>query len=555
MSGSEFPVTLLDLCGSIALLLWGVHMVQTGVQRAFGARLRAALGTALGRPATALLAGLCVTTISQSSTATGLIVTGFAADGLINLVPALAVMLGANVGTTLIVQLLSFDLSPVSPALILSGVLMFRRGQSSRMHDLGRVAIGLGLMLLALHQLLDFIAPVENARGLNLLLGAIAAQPLLDVILACGLTWAAHSSVAVVLLVMSLAAKGVVSLDAAFALVLGANLGTAINPLLEASDGKDASARRVPAGNLGTRLLGVAIGLAVLPKLGPWLVEIEPNPGRAVADFHLGFNLLVAILFFPVLPHYAALLRRLFPVRVDAPDPSRPVYLDGAARETPIVAIAAAAREALRLADILEAMLLGACDAFATDDRKRVGAARRMDDALDRLNHAIKAYLSGLDTEATSDSDQRRIEEILTFTINLESAGDVVDRNLLDHAAKRSRRNIVLSSEQTDELSSIIARLVVNLRTAASVFMTEDVRAARLLAAEKEAFRNLEAVKTEAHFTQIRAGRTEAAERSAWQLDLFRDLKRINDHLVAAAAYPVLSSQGELLPSRLRENE
>ena len=555
MSGADFPVTLLDLAGSIALLLWGVRMVQTGVQRAYGARLRTILGTALRTPAKAFLAGLGVTAVLQSSTATGLMVTGFAAGGLVDLVPALAVMLGANVGTTLIVQLLSLDLSSATPALILLGVLMFRRGQASRTHDLGRVAIGLGLMLLALHQLLNLVTPFEDAPSLRLLLGTIATEPWLDVVIAAGLTWAAHSSVAIVLLVMSLAAKGVVPPDAAFALVFGANLGTALNPLLEGAQGSDAAARRVPAGNLGTRLVGVALGLALLPKLGPWLVTIMPDPARAVADLHLAFNLILAVLFFPILPYYASLLRRLFPARVDAPDPSRSLYLDEAARETPVVAIGAAVREALRLADVLEAMLHAARDAFATNDRKRVTEARRMDDVLDRLNGAIKTYLTGLDPEATSEADQRRIEEILAFTINLEHAGDVVDKNLLDHAAKRLKRNITLSHEQTDELAAIIARLVTNLRSAASVFMTADVRAARMLAAEKETFRSLEAAETDAHFAQIRAGQAQAAEASAWRLDLLRDLKRINDHLVAAAAYPLLRGQGELLPTRLRENE
>ena len=554
MSGEDFPVTLLDLAGSIALLLWGVRMVQTGVQRAFGARLRSVLGTALRTPAKAFLAGLGVTAVLQSSTATGLMVSGFAASDLVDLVPALAVMLGANVGTTLIVQLLSLDLSPVTPALILIGVLMFRRSQASRTHDLGRVAIGLGLMLLALHQLLELVTPFEDAPSLRLLLGAIATQPWLDVVIAAGLTWAAHSSVAIVLLVMSLAAKGVVPPDAAFALVFGANLGTALNPLLESGNGSDAATRRVPAGNLGTRLIGVMLGVAFLSKLGPWIMTIVPDPARAVADVHLIFNLVLAALFFPILPYYAALLRRMLPARVDAPDPSRSLYLDEAARETPVVAIGAAAREALRLADVLEAMLNAARDAFATDDRKCVAEARRMDDVLDRLNHAIKTYLTGLDSEATSDADQRRIEEILAFTINLEHAGDVVDKNLLDQAAKRLRRSITLSREQSEELTTIIARLVANLRAAASVFMTADVRAARMLAAEKEAFRDLEMAATEEHFAQIRTGQTRAAETSVWRLDLLRDLKRINDHLIAAAAYPVLRGQGELLPNRLREN-
>ena len=215
-------LTLLQLAGYVALLLWGIHMVQTGVQRAFGARLRGFLGSALRNRFKAFLAGIGVTAILQSSTATGLMVTGFAAGGLVDLVPALAVMLGANVGTTLIVQALSFDISDVAPALILIGVLMFRRATAGT-RDFGRVFIGLGLVLMALSQFVGLVTPYEDVPSLRLLLGAIATQPLIDVILAAAVTWAAHSSVATVLLVVSFAAKGVVPPEAAFALVLGAN--------------------------------------------------------------------------------------------------------------------------------------------------------------------------------------------------------------------------------------------------------------------------------------------------------------------------------------------
>ena len=227
-------LTLIDLAGSIALLLWGVHMVQSGVQRAFGPNLRRVLGAALGNRFKAFLAGLGITAVLQSSTATGLMVTGFAAGGLVDLVPGLAAMLGANVGTTLIVQVLSFDISRVAPLFILIGVMMFRRGGITRTRDLGRVGIGLGLLLIALSQLLAILTPFEDVPSLRLLLGMIATVPVIDVIVGAALTWAAHSSVAIVLLTMSFAAQGVVPPQAAFALVLGANLGTALNPLFEA---------------------------------------------------------------------------------------------------------------------------------------------------------------------------------------------------------------------------------------------------------------------------------------------------------------------------------
>ncbi len=549
-----FPVTLIDLSGSIALLLWGMHMVQTGVQRTFGPKLRSILGNALKTRARAFLAGLGVTAILQSSTATGLMVVGFSAGGLVDLVPALAVMLGANVGTTLIVQVLSFDVAAASPALILIGVLMFRRGSSTQTHDLGRVFIGLGLTLLALHQLLGLMTQYEDEPSLRILLGAVSTEPFLDVLLAAAVTWAAHSSVAIVLVVMSLATKGVVPPDAAIALVLGANLGSGVNPVLEGALGNDPAAKRLAVGNLINRGVGALVCLALLPSIGRFLVTIEPDNARAVADFHTAFNLALAGVFFPLLTPYARLLRWLFPEKADPIDPSRPLYLDPAARETPIVALGAAAREALRLADALGAMLLGAREALVQGDRKQISEAKRLDDVLDRLNTAIKAYLTALDPDELSEADHRRLNEIMTFSMNMEQAGDVVEQNLLPHASKRLKRGLSFSREGEAELKAMMDRLIANLRTAASLFMTEDPRAARLLAEEKPAFRDAESAATRAHFERMRAGVVDTIETSAIHLDLLRDMKLVNGHIVAAAAYPVLERAGELLQSRIATN-
>ncbi|MCB4769942.1 Na/Pi cotransporter family protein [Ancylobacter sp. Lp-2] len=549
-----FPASLIDLAGFIALLLWGTHMVQTGVQRAFGPRLKSILGAALGDRFRAFVAGLGVTTLLQSSTATGLMVTGFAAGGLVELVPALAVMLGANVGTTLIVQLLSFDIAVVAPAFILVGVLMFRRDSSSQTHDLGRVLIGLGLMLMALDNLLDLMRDYEDAPGLRLLLGAISTVPILDVLLAAGLTWAAHSSVAVVLLVMSLAANGAVPPNAAFALVLGANIGTAINPLLEGAAGDDPAAKRVPLGNLLTRVIGVAICLVALQPIGRFMVTLQPVDARAVADFHTLFNVVVAVVFLPILGPFGRLLTTMLPSRVAKADPSLPLYLDPAARETPIVALGGAAREALRLADVLETMLAGARDGLRSGDRRLIAETRRQDDVIDQLNIAIKRYLTSIDPDELGPHDHRRLQEVLGFTMNLEQAGDVVDRYLLPHTSKGLKRGLALPKERQAELLALMDRLITNLRTAASLFMTEDPRAARLLADEKMAFRDAESRATLQHFEGLRDSELPTAQASALYLDLLRDMKLINSHIVAAAAYPILERSGELLPSRIASN-
>lgn len=544
-----FPLTLLDLAGAIALLLWGSHMVQTGVQRAFGPRLRSFLESALRNRGRAFLAGLGVTALLQSSTATGLMTAGFAATGLVDLAPALAVMLGANVGTTLVAQLFSFHVAALSPILILIGVMMFRRDQNGVPRDLGRAVIGLGLMFLALGQLLDLMTQYEDSPSLRLLLGALSTEPLIDVLLGAALTWAAHSSVAVVLFIMSLATKSVVPPDAAFALVIGANLGAAINPVIEGPGGDDPAAKRLPVGNLLTRVLGGAVALGLLYPIGRFMVTIQPDIARVVVDFHSLFNLAIAALFFPFLGAYAAVLTRLFPNRIDPADPAVPVYLDQAARETPIVALGAAAREGLRLADLFAELIVGARTALEHGDRRLAVETRRRDEKIDRLAGAIKAYVASLDSEDDNDEDQRRAYEVLTFVAQIEQASDVLARNFLSHIAKYLKKTVSVEEGDRREILAAMDRAANNLRSACSLLMTDDPRVARLLIDEKIAFRDAEARAAQDHFAAMAAPPAEGNVPSL-RLDLLRDLKQINSHIVAAAAYPVLEREGELLPSR-----
>jgi phosphate:Na+ symporter len=423
----------------------------------------------------------------------------------------------------------------------------------TRTRDLGRVGIGLGLILIALQHLLSMITPFEDVPSLRILLGAVTTDPLVDVLFAAGLTWAAHSSVAVVLLIMAFAAQAVVPPHAAFALVLGANLGTALNPLLESGVGGDPAAKRLPIGNLINRIVGCVLALALLKWIGPVLVTIEPDAGRAVADFHTGFNIVLALLFFPMLKPFARLLVRLLPARVDTADPSQPIYLDWAAQETPSIALAGAAREALRMVDVFEAMLRGTLDALNRGDRKRVTETARMGKVLDRLDTAVKEYLTSLDSDALDEIDHRRLSEIFAFTTNLEHAGDIIEKSLMALAARRIKRGVSFAEASREEIREMVDRLISNARAAAAVFMTEDARAARRLLGEKEVFREIELRAANVHFGRTRSGQTESIEMSKLLLDIVRDLKRVNAHL-AAAAYPILEGRGELLPSRLRQD-
>ena len=545
-------MVLLDLVGGVALLLWGLHMVQSGVVRAFGSDLRRFLGTALSNRFLAFFAGLVITALLQSSTATGLMTASFVTGGSVDLVPALAIMLGANVGTTLIVQILSFNVSAVAPVLFVVGVTAFKRGGQTRTRDLGRVAIGVGLMLLSLHILLDTLAPAENAPAVRTLLGAATAEPLLCLLIAAALTWAAHSSVTVVVLVMSLAYSHFVTADATLALILGANLGSAINPLVEGSRSDNPASRRLPLGNLLNRLVGCALVLPFLHPIAGALAYFEPNPSRMAADFHTAFNVAMAVLFIVPLHGVAQVLRQFLPEREKANDLSTPLYLDETALATPSVALACAARETLHIGDIVETMLRKTMPALTTDDRKLVADISRMDDAVDRLDEAVKLYITKLTRESLSDQDGRRAMEIISFSINLEHVGDIIDKNLMEAASKKIKRKIVFSKEGAAELAAFHQEVCDNLKLAFGVLMSGDLTTARQLITEKATLRANEFAAAENHLTRLREGRPESIESSSLHLDILRDLKRIHSH-ICSVAYPVLERAGELQPSRLKE--
>ena len=292
---------LLDLLGGVALLLWGLHMVHSGILRAFGPDLRLLLAGALKNRFAAFMAGLGLTALLQSSTATALITSSFTAEGLVSLVPALAIMLGANVGTTLIVQVLSFNLAAAAPVLFILGLVAFRGGARSRIKDIGRVSIGLGLMLLALHILIDTLAPAENAPGVRVVMTAITGDPMLCIIIAAAVTWAVHSSVAAILLVMSLAFAHFITPYAALALVLGANLGSAINPVFEGARRDNPASYRLPLGNLLNRLAGVLLVTPLLRPISETLQGWQPDPAKLTVEFHVAFNVATAMLFIGLL--------------------------------------------------------------------------------------------------------------------------------------------------------------------------------------------------------------------------------------------------------------
>jgi phosphate:Na+ symporter len=543
---------ILDLMGGVALLLWGLHMVHSGVVRAFGADLRRLLGIALQSRLRAFLAGALVTGLLQSSTATGLMVASFVTAGTLDLVPALAVMLGANVGTTLVVQVLSFDITVVTPVLLLTGVIAFKRGGRTRTRDLGRALIGIGLMLLALHIFLGALVTTDSVPVSRALLGAFADQPILCLLTVTAMTWAAHSSVAVVLVVMSLGDAHLVSPTAVLAMVLGANLGSALNPLVETSQRGNLASRRLPIGNLLTRIVGCVLVLPFLHPIADTLQRYEPNPARLAADFHTAFNILLALIFIGPLDLVAARLKRWLPDKPKAANPGTPIYLDSSAVSAPAVALVCAAREVLRAGDLIETMLRQAMTALLTNDRKLVAEVSRMDDAVDSLNDAVKLYVTRMTRDSLDDRDGYRAMEIISFSINLEHVGDIIDKNLMDLASKKIRRGITFSKEGEADLVEFHQQVVDSLKLAVGIFMSGDMNIARQLIAAKTQLREKEFAAAERYLARLREGTPETIESYSLDLDILRDLKRVHSHL-CSAAYPVLERAGALQRSRLKD--
>jgi phosphate:Na+ symporter len=545
--------TILNVLGSVTLLLWGVRMVRTGLTRAFGAALRRAIASCSRNRFTAFLGGIAVTGLLQSSTATSLLVSSFAGRGLIPLSIAFAIMLGADIGTTIAAQILSFDLGWVSPLLIGVGVITFLSSESDKPRHLGRVAIGLGLMLLSLKLLALATQPLRNAPAFMALLQGLQDEYVIAVVVGTLATWFVHSSLSTVLLVMSFAGSGLIEPRLALALVIGANIGGALAPYM-AQSGADVEARRVPLANLMTRAV---VGIALLPFLGPivqGLSMIDASATRLPVNFHTAYNIAASLVFLPLVDVVAWACRRLLPAKPMVDDPGKPRHLDPNVLDSPTEALGCALRETLNLGDRVADMLRQTIEVFGRNDPKAVKAIEDADNAVDRLYEAIKLYLIQTSRTELGEEDGKRYIEILTFTTNLEHIGDIVDKNLMELATKKIRNRYAFSPEGMAELRAFHGLVLENLRLALNVFTTRDITLARRLVAEKTVMREAEAKAADSHYARLREGRPESIETSSIHMDVIRDLKRINGHL-ASVAYPILEAAGELADTRLKTTQ
>ena len=544
---------LLNLLAAIALLVWGTHLVRTGILRVFGADLRNILAKSVTNRLTATMSGIGVTALVQSSTATALIVASFVGQGLMTLPSALAVMLGADIGTSLMAVVFSRDLSWLSPLFIFIGVVLFIARQSTTVGRVGRILIGLGLMLLALRLVTQSASVLTQAPAVKALLGSLSSDLLLEITVGAMLAVLSYSSLAIVLLTATLATTNVIPIDVAIGLVLGANLGSGLLAVLTTLNA-NIETRQVPMGNLVFKIIGIAVAA---PFVGLWIKTMRPllpdDSATLVVMYHLTFNLAVGVIFIGLTQVVARWVEKWLPKPEKSTVAGRQRHLDPSALATPSLAISCAVRESMHQADVVETMLTGMLGVIRNNDRKLSEDLRKMDDTVDELYSDIKYYLTKISREALSDNEGRRWTDIISFTINMEQIGDIVERVLIDIEDKKINLGREFSEAGMAEICDLHSRLVDNLRLGMSVFLHGNVRDAQKLLEEKSRFRDLEREYAGTHLSRLSDKTLQSIETSSLHLDLISDLKRINSH-ICSIAYPILDSAGALAPNRLRQS-
>ena len=526
--GTSVLYLILQLAGCVATLLWGTHMVGSGVMRVFGSHLRQAIGQVMSRPWKAFLTGIGVTLGLQSSTAVGLMASSFVARGVLDALPGYWLMLGANIGTALVAQLLSLPIGALTPALLLFGWVAFRSSDSVRRRNIGRIGIGLGFMLLGLHQMLDLSSNTLAGIDWSSVSALLSAQPGLILVGAIVLAWVCHSSVAVVLLALSVVTAGVFPVALGWYAVLGANLGGALPPVLVASNDDE---RRLPLANLLVRSFGVALGVALAHPIGVFMGQFQG--AHVLVMSHLSFNIALAFVAFPFGRQVVGLVARIIPHRPSQSDPAVPLHLPSA--DDPLLLVSQSEREVLRIADLVGEILEALPSAVVDGDPDAGQRIAILSDGSTALGHAIRDHIFRHSDLHLTDPERVRLDAISVFTVNMEHIADIADHQVVRPSMKRHRELGRFSEPQEDAIRGVMADLIRCHRLSVSVLLSGDRRAAQ----------ELIDAKTRARRAESSWQRKREVSRK-WGMDLdedlrvMREVRRIYGHL-ASPAYAVLS--------------
>jgi len=550
-------IVIVNLLGGIALLLWGVRMVRTGVMRAWGDRLKSFIEHRLGNRVSSFAAGGIATAILGSATAMTLIMAGIAASGAIGTSLGLAVLLGADVGSAIVSAVFASGSTFAlwaSPILLFAGFVTFSYSQEFRPHNVGRILIGLGLMLLSLQLIKQASAPLSTTTLFHDLLAAVGREPLIAFIIGAALAWLFHSTLAVILLIASFLANGSLEVDGAMGFILGINFGGGL-PAVTSTLALPPAARRLPLANLFCRGLAAIAGVAFINRLTPYVAMLPLPPVEAAVSFHAAFNILTGLVFLPLTGLVERLMVRLAPdEKQEADRLAEPRYLDLGALATPSVALSNAMLETVRMSEVLDRMFDTALTALRSGSLETLKLLRGLDERLNAYQTALQSYLSELAQQELAPAESRRALELTLYISNLEHAGDVIHLNLSDRIKSKAKESITFTLDEQASLDDLCLIIHDNLRLATGVLSSGDVEGAKRLIAQKDAFRALENKVLDQHFRLGARGQGRALSRSALYVDMIRDLHRINSHIVSAG-YPIVEAAGLLRGSRLRSGE
>lgn len=540
------------MAGAAALLIWAVRLVRTGAERAYSVQLRRWLRRSSDSRLMAAATGMGAAMLLQSSTAVAILVSNFIVGGTIAGAAALAMLLGADLGSALVAQILLVRQSWLVPVLLLIGVGLFLRGQDRRVRQLGRILIGLSLIFVSLDMIRAATEPLRDSPGMAVAMGYLGRDLVTAFVLGAGFAWVVHSSVAAVLLFVTLVTQGVMPISAAVAMVLGANLGGSFIAYV-LTLGAAIEARRIVVANLVLRGGGAALVLAVILALRPPLDWLGATPARQVINLHLAFNLVLAILMLPLVGLVTGAAQALMKPKADpATALARISALDPAALDVPDRALACAAREVLRIGEEIEAMLRSVIGMYVRWDDATATAIEAQEKAVDRMHFETKLYLAQINRGKLDEDTARRSMELSSIAINLEAAGDAIARSMLGLARRMTLGGVAFSEPGWREICDFHDRVLSNVQLALNVLMTLEPDAARELVAEKEAVREIEQALQRSHLGRLRLGLADSIETSNIHQETLRALKTVNTAF-SMVAYPILAESGDLLASRLSD--
>ncbi len=519
-------LTIVEIVGGLALFLFGMYYGSKGLRRLAGNRLREALFTLTRNRFFSLLVGIVVTVIFQSSTAVISLLISLASSGLITLGQSLGVVLGADIGTTITVQLLSFKIFEYSLFVVFLGFVLMN--SLPRVRDIGQAIFGFGLVFYSLKVVLHAAEPLPYVPAIQQVVKVASVNPILALLFALLVTALIRSSAATIGIVVGFSFAGLVELKAAIPFIIGAGIGSALNAII-ASWRTTTEARRIAVAQV---LFKIITGIVCLPFLDP-LTRLFSTTGntvaRQIANAHTLLNIGAALLFIPFLTAYQKLLCFVVPDREQKYLGTR--YLNPAALDAPELALAQVNRELLRMAELVQQMFNQSITVFLRGDKTECRQLIAQDDKVDRLEEALTGYLARISQEMLNAEMSKKTLALFYITDELEHIADIVSKNLVNYTRKKINENLAFSESGLEDIKQFHHEVAENFTLALACLTTWDKNLAQQLA-QKRAWGVVRKRELHnRHLTRLARGLKESLDTSTIHLDLIADLERANFHL------------------------